>query len=59
MKSAGARSSNMSCNDLTHWDRVDNLTIIDSGKGLSSCWRQAIIYTNAGILLIGPSGKKT
>ena len=45
---------------LTHWDRVthicvSNLTIIGSDNGLSPCRRQAIIWTNAG-LLIGPLG---
>ena len=44
---------------LTHWGRVthicDNkLTIIGSDNGLSPDRRQAIIWTNAGILLIGP-----
>ena len=33
---------------------VINLTIIDSDKGLSPGQRQAIIWTNVGILLIGP-----
>ena len=35
---------------------VDNLTIIGSDNGLSPERRQAIIWTNAGILLIGPLG---
>ena len=44
---------------LTHWGRVthiyvDKLTIIDSDNGLLPGRRQAIIWTNAGILLIGP-----
>ena len=44
---------------LTHWGRathicVSNLTIIASDNGLSPGQRQAIIWTNAGILLIGP-----
>ena len=44
---------------LTHWGRVthicvSNLTIIGSDNGLSPDWRQAIIWANAGILLIGP-----
>ena len=44
---------------LTHWGRathlcVSNLTIIASDNGLSPGRRQAIIWTNAGILLIGP-----
>ena len=43
---------------LTHWGRVThicvgNLTIIGSDNGLSPYRRQAIIWTNAGILLIG------
>ena len=47
--------------DLTHWGRVTQLcvvklTIIDSDNGLSPGRRQAIIWTNAGILLIGPLG---
>ena len=46
---------------LTHWGRVthicvDKLTIIGSDNGLSPERRQAIIWTNAGILLIGPLG---
>ena len=46
---------------LTHWGRVthicvSNLTIIGSDNGLSPGRRQAIICTNAGILLIGPLG---
>ena len=45
---------------LTHWGRVThkcvgNVTIIGSENGLSPVRRQAIIWTNAGILLIGPS----
>ena len=44
---------------LTHWGQVmhicvSELTIISSDNGLSPGWRQAIIWTNAGILLIGP-----
>ena len=46
---------------LTHWGRVrhiciGNLSIIGSDNGLSSGRRQAIIWTNAGILLIVPLG---
>ena len=46
---------------LTHWGRVthiclDNLTNIGSDNGLSPGRRQAIIWSNAGILIIGPSG---
>ena len=36
--------------------RVSRLTIIGSDNGLSPGWRQAIIWTRAGILLIGPLG---
>ena len=35
---------------------ISNLTIIGSDNGLSPGRRQAIIWTNAGILLIGPLG---
>ena len=35
---------------------VDNLTIIGPDNGLSPGRRQAIIWTNAGIMLIGPLG---
>ena len=35
---------------------VSKLTIIGSDSGLSPCRRQAIIWTNDGILLIGPIG---
>ena len=46
---------------LTHWGRVTHicigsLTIIASDNGLSPGRRQAIIWTSAGILLIGPIG---
>ena len=46
---------------LTHWGRVthiyvNKLTIIGSDNGLSPSRRQAIIWTNAGILLIRPLG---
>ena len=46
---------------LTHWSRVTHiciskLTTIGSDNGLSPGRRQAIIWTNAGILLIGPLG---
>ena len=48
---------------LTHWGRVTHkcggkLTRIGSDNGLSPGRRQAIIWTNAGILLIGPLGTK-
>ena len=35
---------------------VGNLTIIGSDNGLSPSRRQAIVWTNAGILSIGPLG---
>ena len=46
------------CN-LTHWGRVTHiclseLIIFGLDNGLSPCPRQAIIWTNAEILLIGP-----
>ena len=46
---------------LTHWGRVTHicvskLTIIGLDNGLSPGRCQAIIWTNAGILLIGPFG---
>ena len=46
---------------LTHWGRVTHIcvgkqTIIGSDNGLSPGRRQAITWTNAGILLIGPFG---
>ena len=46
---------------LTHWGRVTHicvgkLSLIGSDNGLSPGRRQAIIRTNAGILLIGPLG---
>ena len=50
-------------NELTHWGWathicVSKLTIISSDNGLSPGQRQAIIWTNAGILLIGTLGTK-
>ena len=46
---------------LTHWGRVTHicvskLTIIGSDNGLSPDRRQPIIWTNDGLLLIGPLG---
>ena len=46
---------------LTYWGRVTHICvseiiIIGSDNGLSPSWRQAIIWTNAEILLIGPLG---
>ena len=51
----------VSHNVLTHWGPethicVSKLTIIGSDNGLLSDRRQAIIWTNDGILLIGPLG---
>ena len=51
----------MTQTQLTHWGRVThicigNLTIIGSDDGLLPCRHQAIISTNAGMLIIGPSG---
>ena len=45
---------------LTHWGQVTHIcvgkrTIIGSDNGLSPGRHQAVIWTNAGILLIGPS----
>ena len=53
--------SNSHITPLTHWGRVTHicvseLPIIGSDNGLSPGRRQAIIWTNAGILLIGPLG---
>ena len=47
--------------ELTHWGRVTHIsvskqTIIGSDNGLSPGRRQAIIWTNAGILFIGTLG---
>ena len=46
---------------LTHWGRVTHLSVskqntIGSDNGLSPGRRQAITWTNAGLLSIGPSG---
>ena len=46
---------------LTHWGRVTHicvskLTMIGSDNGMTPGRRQAIIWTNTGILLIGPLG---
>ena len=58
----------MSCNTgnllqhtFTHWGRVTHIcvskvTIIGSDNGLPPDRHQAIIWTNAGLLLIGPLG---
>ena len=54
---------NLGKNALTHWGRVtqiriSKLTIIGSDNGLSPEQRQAIIWTNAGILLIEQTSVK-
>ena len=51
----------LACNVLTHWGRgthicLSRLTITGSDNGLSPGRHQAIIWTNAGTLLIGPLG---
>ena len=61
MSSAKWRPRGLGVNVLTHWGRVKHmcvseLTIIGSDNGLSPGRRQAIIWTNARILLIEPSG---
>ena len=53
--------SKTSPHTLTHWGRVThicvgNLTIIGSDNGLSPGRRQAITWTNVGVLLTGPLG---
>ena len=45
----------VSVSTVTHIS-VDNLTIIGSDNGLLAGQHQAIIWTNAGILLTGPLG---
>ena len=55
------RQESVYLEQLTHWGGVTHicvskLTIIASDNGSSPDWRQAIIWTNAGILLIGPLG---
>ena len=59
MKHQRAKSTDKT--QITHWGRVTHicvgaLTIIGSDNGLSPGRRQAIIWTNAGILLIGSLG---
>ena len=59
----GSNEISLNFGQLTHWVRVThihvclgNLTIIGSDNGLSPALCQAIIWTTAGILLIGHSG---
>ena len=52
---------NIALRPLTHWGQVTHicvskLTIIGSDNGMSPGRRQAIIWTNAGVLSIGPVG---
>ena len=52
---------NQQLSNLTHWGWVTHicigkLTIIGLDNGLSPCQHQAIIWTNAGILLVWPLG---
>ena len=54
-------SPRLSITLLTYWARVTHICVsklanIGSDNGLSPDRRQAIIWTNAGILLIGPLG---
>ena len=57
----GTSEGRVMIDTLTHWGRVTHicvieLTIIGSDNGLSPDRRQAIIWTNAGLLLFGPLG---
>ena len=61
MPSGNWHTFGLGLNVLTHWGRVTHiwvsrLTITGSVNGLLPGRRQAIIWTNAGILLIGPIG---
>ena len=61
MSSAKWWQFRLGLNVLTHWGWVThicvcNLSIIGADNGLSPGRRQAIIWTNAGILLIRPLG---
>ena len=56
-----AQKLHLTIGGLTHWGRmthicVGKLTIIGSDNGLSPGRHQAIIWTNAGMLLFGPVG---
>ena len=60
-QSSNENSSRCTSSLLTHWGRVTHicvgkLTIIGSDNGLKPGLRQAIFWTNDGILLIGPLG---
>ena len=59
---SATKSASYICPRLTHWGQVTHicvskLTVIDLDNGLSPGWRQAIIWANTGILLIGLLGK--
>ena len=59
----GCMNTSHGLNVLTHWGRathicVSKLTNIGTDNGLLPGRRQAIIWTNAGILLIGTLGTK-
>ena len=61
MSSGKWRPFCLSLNVLTHWGQATHICFskqitIGSDNGLSPVRRQAIIWTNAGILLIGPLG---
>ena len=64
LNSTSSKTSNrLSAIQITHCGReahicISKLIIIGSDNGLSPVRRQAIIWTNAGILLIGPLGTK-
>ena len=56
-------TDNLAIAGLTHWDRgmhicVRKQTIIGSDNGLAPYRRQAIVWTNAAMLLIRPLGTK-
>ena len=62
LSSIGRVHSVIASQQLTHWGRVTHicvskLTVIGSDNGSVPGRRQAIIWTNAGILLIGPLGR--
>ena len=61
MNLKGMSSLRFEASNLTHWGRmthicVNELTIIGLDNGLSPGRRQAIIWNNAGLLLIEPLG---
>ena len=60
-KTTALQSTTKPCAYLTNWGPVTHIcvskrTVIGSDNGLLPIRRQAIIWTNVGILLIGPSG---